>query len=67
MSAVISRKFAEESMQFLGKKVSIETSDNKTYSGVLVGINEKFDLIMDNVDSQQIQKLETITLHTLIM
>lgn len=57
MSAVISRKFAEESMQFLGKKVSIETSDNKTYSGVLVGINEKFDLIMDNVDSQQIQKL----------
>lgn len=57
MSAVISRKFAEESMQFLGKKVSIETSDNKTYSGILVGINEKFDLILDNVDSQQIQKL----------
>lgn len=57
MSALISRKFAEESVQFLGKKVSIETSDNKTYSGILAGLNEKFDLILDNVDSQQIQKL----------
>jgi len=57
MAALISRKFAEESIQFLGKKVSIETSDNKNYSGVLVGLSEKFDLILDNVESQQIQKL----------
>jgi small nuclear ribonucleoprotein (snRNP)-like protein len=57
MAALISRKFAEESVQFLGKKVSIETSDNKTYSGILTGLNEKFDLILDHVDSQQIQKL----------
>jgi small nuclear ribonucleoprotein (snRNP)-like protein len=57
MAAIISRKFAEESLQFLGKKVSIETSDNKNYSGVLVGLSEKFDLILNDVDSQQIQKL----------
>jgi small nuclear ribonucleoprotein (snRNP)-like protein len=57
MAAIISRKFAEESIQFLGKKVSIETSDNKTYSGVLVGLSEKFDLILNNVDSPNIQKL----------
>ena len=57
MAALISRKFAEESIQFIGKKVSIETSDNKNYSGVLVGLSEKFDLILDNVESQQIQKL----------
>jgi small nuclear ribonucleoprotein (snRNP)-like protein len=57
MAALISRRFAEESIQFLGKKVSIETSDNKNYSGVLVGLSEKFDLILDKVDSQQIQKL----------
>ena len=57
MAALISRKFAEESVQFLGKKVSIETSDNKTYSGILTGLNEKLDLILDHVDSQQIQKL----------
>ena len=57
MAALISRRFAEESIQFLGKKVSVETSDNKNYSGVLVGLSEKFDLILDKVDSQQIQKL----------
>ena len=57
MAALISRKFAEESIQFLGKKVSIETSDNKNYSGVLVGLSEKFDLILNNVDSPNIQKL----------
>ena len=57
MAAIISRKFAEESIQFLGKKVSIETSDNKNYSGILVGLSEKFDLILNNVDSPQIQKL----------
>ena len=57
MTAIISRKFAEESIQFLGKKVSIETSDNKNYSGVLVGLSEKFDLILNNVDSPNIQKL----------
>jgi len=56
MAAIISRKFAEESIQFLGKKVSVETSDNKNYSGVLVGLSEKFDLILNNVDSN-IQKL----------
>ncbi len=57
MAAMISRKFAEESIQFLGKKVSVETSDNKNYSGVLVGLSEKFDLILNNVDSPNIQKL----------
>lgn len=57
MAAIISRKFAEESIQFLGKKVSIETSDNKNYSGILVGLSEKFDLILNDVDSQQIQKM----------
>ena len=57
MAAIISRKFAEESLHFLGKKVSIETSDNKNYSGVLAGLSEKFDLILDNVDSPNIQKL----------
>ena len=57
MSALISRRFAEESVEFLGKKVSIETSDNKTYAGILTGLNEKFDLILDHVESQQIQKL----------
>lgn len=57
MAAIISRKFAEESIQFLGKKVSIETSDSKNHTGILVGLSEKFDLILSDVDSQQIQKM----------
>jgi hypothetical protein len=36
--SVAFRKFGEESIQFLGKKISIETSDKKTYSGTLIGI-----------------------------
>ena len=59
MAALISRRFAEESVQFLGKKVSIETSDNKTYSGVLTGLNEKFDLILDHVDYHLIVAVTT--------
>lgn len=34
MTAVILRRFGEETVQFLGKKVSIETSDQKTYRGL---------------------------------
>ena len=49
MAAVITRKFVEETLQFIGKKVSIETSDQKVYNGTLMGINEKLDVILDNV------------------
>ena len=40
MAAVITRKFVEETLQFIGKKVSIETSDQKVYNGTLMGINK---------------------------
>ena len=57
MTAVILRRFGEETVQFLGKKVSIETSDQKTYSGTLTGIDEKLDVVLDNVEGQGILKL----------
>ena len=57
MSALIIRKFGEETLQFLGKKVSIETSDNKVYSGTLAGIDEKLDVVLDNVEGHGIMKL----------
>ena len=57
MAAVVSRKFGEETLQFLGKKVSIETSDQKVYNGTLTGIDEKLDVVLDNVDVQGILKL----------
>ena len=57
MSALVTRKFGEETLQFLGKKVSIETSDSKVYSGTLAGIDEKLDVVLDNVEGHGIMKL----------
>ena len=57
MSALVTRKFGEEMLQFLGKKVSIETSDNKVYSGTLAGLDEKLDVVLDNVEAHGIMKL----------
>jgi small nuclear ribonucleoprotein (snRNP)-like protein len=57
MAAVVSRKFGEETLQFLGKKVSVETSDQKIYNGTLTGIDEKLNVVLDNVDVQGILKL----------
>jgi small nuclear ribonucleoprotein (snRNP)-like protein len=57
MTAVITRKFVEETLQFIGKKVSIETSDQKVYNGTLMGINEKLDVILDNVVGHGILKV----------
>ena len=41
MSAVVTRRFGEETIQFVGKKVAVETTDNKVYNGTLAGIDEK--------------------------
>jgi small nuclear ribonucleoprotein (snRNP)-like protein len=51
--SVAFRKFGEESIQFLGKKISIETSDKKTYSGTLIGINEKLDIILEDLETSR--------------
>jgi small nuclear ribonucleoprotein (snRNP)-like protein len=51
MSAVLFRKFGEETVQFLGKKVSVETSDQKIYNGTLTGIDDKLDIVLDHVES----------------
>ncbi|HEY6884120.1 MAG TPA: Lsm family RNA-binding protein [Nitrososphaeraceae archaeon] len=57
MAAIITRKFGEETLQFLGKKVSIETSDQKVYNGTLTGIDEKLDVILDNLDVSGVLKV----------
>ena len=57
MSAVITRRFGEETLQFVGKKVAVETTDNKVYNGTLAGIDEKLDLVLDNVEGQGILKM----------
>ena len=57
MSAVLTRKFGEEIVQFLGKKVAVETSDQKIYNGTLTGIDEKLDVVLDNLQSLGILKI----------
>ena len=57
MAAVVTRKFGEEALQFLGKKVSVETSDQKIYGGTLVGIDERLDVVLDNVEGHGILKV----------
>ncbi len=57
MAAVVVRKFGEETLQFLSKKVSVETSDNKVYNGTLAGIDEKLDVVLDNVEGHGILKV----------
>ena len=50
MSTVLIRKFGEEAVQFLGKKVSVETSDQRVYKGTLTGIDERLDLVLNDVE-----------------
>lgn len=57
MSALTIRKFYEEILQFIGKKVSIETSYDKNYSGTLSAIDEKLDIVLENVEGQGILRI----------
>ena len=49
LSSVIFRKFGEELVVFLGRNVVVVTEDLKEYSGTLVGIDEKLNLVLDKV------------------
>jgi small nuclear ribonucleoprotein (snRNP)-like protein len=57
MSTVLVRKFGEEAVQFLGKKVSVETSDQRVYKGTLTGIGERLDLILNDIEGTGILKM----------
>ena len=57
MSALTIRKFYEEILQFVGIKVSIETSYDKNYSGTLSAIDEKLDIVLENVEGQGILRI----------
>jgi small nuclear ribonucleoprotein (snRNP)-like protein len=57
MSALTIRKFYEEILQFVGKKVSIETSYDMNYSGTLSAIDEKLDIVLENVEGQGILRI----------
>ena len=48
MSSIMFRKFGEELIGMVGKKIIALTSDGKVYQGVLLGIDEKLNVIIDN-------------------
>lgn len=50
MAAIVSRKFGEEILAFLDKKVTVETSEGRIYKGQLTAIDEKLDLILENIE-----------------
>jgi small nuclear ribonucleoprotein (snRNP)-like protein len=57
MSALTIRKFYEEILQFVGKKVLIETSYDKNYSGTLSAVDEKLDIVLENLEGQGILRI----------
>ena len=49
MSSFVFRKFGEELNAFVGKPVSVITLEGKEYSGVILGIDESLNLVLDRV------------------
>ncbi len=49
MSTAVFRRFGEEMISIVGKRVEIETSENRKYQGNLRGINERLDIILDDL------------------
>ncbi len=48
MSALAFRKFAEEIVTMVGRRVAVETSAGNRYEGNMVGINEHMSIIIEN-------------------
>ena len=49
MSSFVFRKFGEELNAFVGKPVTVITTEGKEYSGVILGIDESMNLVLDKV------------------
>lgn len=49
MSNIGNRRFAEEIVGMVGRRVSVTTGDGKQMSGDLLGIDEKLDIILGSV------------------
>ena len=49
MSSIIFRKFGEEITGFVGKVVLVEVADGRHYTGILTGVDENLNIILDKV------------------
>ncbi len=49
MSSTVFRRFSEEMVLIVGKRVEVETSEGRKYQGTLRGLNERMDIILDDI------------------
>lgn len=49
LAATVFRRFGEELATMIGRRIGVETSEGRSYQGDLLGIDEKLNLIIDNV------------------
>jgi len=49
LSAAQFRRFTEEVVMLIGKRVAVTTTYNKTYEGELIGVDEHLNIILNNV------------------
>ena len=49
MSNIGNKRFTEEIIGMVGRRVSVHTGDGKQYNGDLIGIDEKLNLILGSV------------------
>lgn len=58
MAAPASRRFGEEILAFVGKRVSVETFEGRVYNATLVGIDEKLGVILEDIEgSTEVSRL----------
>ena len=49
MSSIIYKKFNNEIISMMGRKVVVETSEGRVYEGDLVGVDENLNIVLDDV------------------
>ncbi|MEM4311287.1 MAG: Lsm family RNA-binding protein [Nitrososphaerales archaeon] len=49
MSLQAFKRFTEETLSFVGRRVNVETTDGRSYQGLLLGIDEKLNLILSDI------------------
>jgi small nuclear ribonucleoprotein (snRNP)-like protein len=53
MSAAPARRFAEELATFVGRRVSVETTDGRRLEGMLLGLQEDLSLVLGALESDE--------------
>lgn len=58
MAAPASKRFGEEILAFVGKRVSVETSEGRVYKATLAGIDEKLGILLEDIEgSDEVSRL----------